>query len=144
MRAVSHSSHRDGSLAMRSKIVAIAEGPATKGVARGTIKGSPSGVSPNIFSEPRKIIFKAIIKSMIPPAMLSDGPEISKNPRIYRPVKRNETRTTRAMSISRKIIFLCFLESTFLRIAKNSGTFPKGSITRNSNTAAENKVIIIF
>jgi hypothetical protein len=84
------------------------------------------------------------MKSIIPPAILSAGSEMSKNPRIYRPVKRNKTRTTRAISISRMIIFLCFRESTFLRIAENSGIFPKGSMTRNSKTVAENNVIVIF
>jgi hypothetical protein len=69
---------------------------------------------------------------------------MSKNPRIYRPVKRNKTRTTRAISISRMIIFLCFRESIFLRIARNSGIFPKGSMTKNSKTVAENNVIAIF
>jgi len=52
-------------------IVASAEGPAIRGIAIGTIKGSSTPKSETFPFSPGKIIFKAITKKIIPPAIVT-------------------------------------------------------------------------
>jgi len=64
---------RSGCRAISSSTVAIAEGPAIRGTASGTTKGSPSGVLPKISWTSAKIIFRAIKNRMMPLEMLKAG-----------------------------------------------------------------------
>lgn len=81
-RANSHIKTREGSRAISNITIVIEDGPAMRGMARGTMNGSLSALPSNIFSEPEKIILIAIIKRMIPPAIPRDDCEICNSERI--------------------------------------------------------------
>ena len=80
---------------------AIVDGPAIQGIAIGTMKGSPSGISPNRPSGVGKIIRMPIRNSTMPPAMLTDSwRRCSRSSRAL-PEYRNNSRTISAMTSSR-------------------------------------------
>ncbi len=82
-RANSHIKTREGSRAISNITMVIEDGPAMRGMARGTINGSLSELLPsNIFSELEKTILIAIIKRIIPPAIPRDDCEICNSERI--------------------------------------------------------------
>ncbi|MCY1311160.1 hypothetical protein D9M70_614370 [compost metagenome] len=64
---------RCGSLLPISITAAMPEGPATSGMAIGTMKGSPSGTAPIRPSGRGKIMRMPIRKSTMPPAMATDS-----------------------------------------------------------------------
>src|SRR5690606_15881614 len=74
-----HSAIRSGSRVVSSIIVARMDGPAKKGTARGTIKGSPSNGLSRHSLRWGKIMRMAIINRTIAPAILIDSGRNAKN-----------------------------------------------------------------
>ena len=71
--AIDQSMIRPGSLLAISITAAMPDGPATSGIAIGTMKGSPSGVSPKMPSGTGKIMRRPIRNSTMPPAIAIDS-----------------------------------------------------------------------
>ena len=109
-RAISHSGQSAGSRAISSIRVAIAAGPAIRGMASGTMKGSlTSTSSPKIPLGTGKIMRTAIRNRMIPPATPSDAlRNLQKGARMNWPEKRKNTSAASAMNNSRRMIVCVF------------------------------------
>ena len=138
--AASHSGQRAGSSPITSMTVAIELGPATNGIARGTINGSRSRSSAGA-PGCGKIILSAIRNRMMPPAMARPSCEMPSRPSSAGPAKRNVTRIASAMSISRAITQRRRAGGTGASAARNIGTLPAGSMTRKSRTKAESTLM---
>jgi len=136
--AINHCHHNSGSLVISKMTVVILEGPATSGTARGKTRGSPlSESSPKMPVVGGKIIRKAIKNRMIPPASDKEGSDSCSKSKIKRPMNRKNKRMTSAMIISRTMILRRLSGATLDNTLMKKGTFPKGSITRNSKNAAD-------
>lgn len=72
-KAIVQSIIRLGSWVASSMTAAMPEGPATQGMASGTMNGSPSGTSPNTPSLCGKIMRMPIKNRTMPPAMETDS-----------------------------------------------------------------------
>ena len=70
-----HSSVRLGSVAAIIMMVAMVEGPAMAGIASGTMKGSPSGVSPKTPSFEGKTMRMAMSMTITEPPIVSAASE---------------------------------------------------------------------
>ena len=73
IKTIDQSSIFDGLELTKSISVAIVDGPAIKGIAKGTIKGSPSKLVPITPCLEGNTILIPIINRMIPPAILTDS-----------------------------------------------------------------------
>ncbi len=104
IKAVSQVSQRSGLRAMSSITIAMAEGPAIRGTARGTINGSPAKLVLKTLSVPEKTIFMAIRNRIMPPDMLRAGGEISNKCMMYLPDIKKITNINNAIDISRSMI----------------------------------------
>ena len=118
--------------------MASSDGPATYGTASGTMNGSSSVCgSRRFFSGVGNTMRMAINIRMTPPAASSAALSIDRiciNPC---PANRNATMSASAMSSSRRITH-CRRSSWVLRRAvRNSGTLPRGSMTRKNINAAD-------
>jgi hypothetical protein len=89
---------------------------------------------------PGKIILIAIKNNIIPPAIPNEDSAICSDCKIYLPMNMKNNRTNRAIKSSLIIIFLRLLIGIFLRILKNSGTFPIGSMIKNNKKIADKTV----
>jgi hypothetical protein len=99
--APSHSGQRCGSRLIINSSVANNDGPATYGIANGTMNGSPVVFSCSDVSAEGKTIRKAIKNRITPPAIVKAGSEICNTCSRNRPAKRKKIITTKAMSSSR-------------------------------------------
>jgi len=80
---------------------AMAEGPATPGIAIGTMNGSPPPLSPNTPPSPGNTIFTPIRNSTMPPAMLTDSMRNCISLSTVLPQNRITNRVTSAITSSR-------------------------------------------
>ena len=104
------------------------DGPHTRGIAKGTINGSPPGLSAKLVF-PGKIIPSAIINRIIPPATLKDTTLILRSVITDFPKKRKNIIINKAIKSSLITTFLLFSSGTFLSVEIKTGMFPIGSIT---------------
>ena len=110
-------------------------GPATNGIANGTINGSSPAGSPLLFPEALgKIILMAIRNRMMPPEMETVSARRLRNARIFSPAN---SITRRAISNSRTMIARRLFGSVCFSTDMKIGRFPSGSIIRINKTAAE-------
>src|SRR6478735_4489786 len=136
-----HSIRRLGSLLPISITAAMPEGPATSGIAMGTMKGSPPGSSPIRPSGGGKIMRRPIRNSTMPPAMDTDSWRRCISSSAYLPPHRNTISTTSAMNSSRASTMRRRCSGKGLSNPRNTGMFPSGSRIRNSSSAAEAMVM---
>src|SRR5690625_387115 len=141
--ATPHSRMRPGWAVVNSSSAAIADGPATPGMASGTMNGSPPLVLPKMRlpsagGNTRRMPIK---KSTMPPAMLTESCLSCSNCRMYWPPTRKPSSTTSAINSSRTITKRRRLGGTSLSRLRNSWILPSGSITRNSRMPAESAVM---
>jgi len=125
-------------------MVAMADGPAMSGIASGTMKGSLDSGSRDLKFSPYwvgKIILIAIKNKIIPPEILRAGWVMFRPLRIFCPAKIKPVRIRNAIKVSRKIIAERLFASMGFKIDKNTGIFPKGSITKNKVIAVVYNVI---
>ena len=134
------SNHLCGSWAISKITAAIADGPASIGTARGTTKGSDSSSWLNIGLVPGKIILMAIMNNMIPPAIPSDDCAIWRSWSRNLPTNIKNIKIKNAIINSLMMIIFRLSIGIFLRILKNTGTFPIGSIIITSNKIEANTV----
>jgi hypothetical protein len=99
-----HSRRRSGADLARSMTVVMAEGPAMRGMATGTMKGSPpESASTRLGPEPGKTMLMAIRKRITPPAMRRVSSERRRASRKNEPNSKKTTRVRKAMPHSRRM-----------------------------------------
>ena len=121
-------------------------GPATRGTARGKIRGSDlSGLN---FSDrlefPGKIMWIAIKKRITPPATKRVGLCMERASKRGLPIRVNKRMIARAMLDSRRMIEIRLLGFISWRTDRYIGMFPMGSIRRKRVKAMENMELFIL
>jgi len=120
-------------------VVAIAPGPASSGMASGTSATSslcaPSSVSSGEVRVPGRLarsISSAVNMSSSPPATRKELKLIPKNLKITLPKSANKIKIPNAVKQARRAVRLSFSGESPAVIAKNIGTTPMGSTTKNT------------
>src|SRR5471032_244574 len=139
--APTHSHICPGACDVSSITVASADGPASAGIASGTISGSPPRESPPIGpSGCGKIIRKAIRNNTIPPPNRNDKSVRLIARRKRSPTSMNNSRIPKAIATSRKITTRLRSFATPRNALMKIGILPSGSVIRMSSTVAERKL----
>src|ERR1700710_715156 len=139
--APTHSHICPGACDVSSITVASADGPASAGMANGTISGSPPRESPPIGpSGCGKIMRKAIRNNTIPPPSRNDKSVRLIARRKRSPTSMNTSKIPKAMATSRKITTRRRSFATPRNALMKIGILPSGSVIRMSSTVAERKL----
>ena len=138
-RAATHSIFRSGAWATSSITVAMAEGPASAGMAKGTISGSP-GRSVGGPASGGKIMRSAIRKSTTAPAICSDRSLRFITRRNCAPKNKNTSSSANAISTSRRITRARRSGATPRSALAKMGMLPSGSVISSSKMVADAKV----
>ncbi|ETP66910.1 hypothetical protein BDSB_14595 [Burkholderia dolosa PC543] len=140
--APTHSNILPGACDVSSITVASADGPASAGIASGTMNGSPParGSLPSAPSGCGKIIRSAIRNSTIPPPSRSDRSVRLIIRRKRSPTTMKNSRITNAIPTSRRISFTRRSRGTSRIAVMNSGMLPSGSVISTSSTVADRNV----
>jgi hypothetical protein len=119
--------------------VARADGPASAGIASGTIRGSPSCTAPSAGGG-GKIIRSAIRNSTTPPAICSDRSDRFISRRKRSPTNMKVSSSPKAISTSRRITRARRSGATGRRALAKIGILPNGSVISSSRMVAEANV----
>ena len=115
-----------------SSTVASADGPASAGIARGTMNGSAPSVRPSTPSGCGKIMRIEISSRITAPPMRSATSDRCSAVRKWRPKNMKISSSTNAIAHSRITMRGRREMGTGLSTLANSGTLPKGSVTSSS------------
>ena len=139
LKAATHSRRRSGAWLTSSSTVARAEGPASAGMASGTISGSWLGTGLSGVGGP-KIMRSAIKNSTRAPPMSSETSDKLIARRKACPANMKASSTTKAISTSRTMTRLRRWAGTALRLFTKIGILPNGSVISRSKMVAEAKL----
>ena len=136
-----HSNILPGACDVSSITVASADGPASAGIASGTMSGSPPRVSPpNGPSGCGKTMRIAIRNSTIPPPIRNDWSVRLIMRRKRSPTTMKISRIANAIATSRRMTIARRFGATPRRQLMKSGMLPSGSVIRISRTVADRKL----